>query len=172
MRTLFLSFLIVGFNQIVFANQTSTTGISSVSPIDTIQIIGKNFYYKDLLIKQSKLYEKIKINPESERLFRSSKNLYTTGLIMAGTGGFLLGYGLAAGFLVIGPEQWQSNLIFTSLIGGLVLCPTAFILESSSRKRLRKAVQSYNGFIHHKVTRQPNLEFNLGLTQVGLRLNF
>ncbi len=171
MRTLFLSLLIVGFNQIVFANQTSTTGISSASPIDTIQIIGKNFYYKDLLIPKENLYNKIKINPESERLFRSSKNLYTTGLIMAGTGGFLLGYALASAFKVPG-EEWEITAFGTSLIGGLVLCPTAFILESSSRKRLRKAVQSYNGFIQHKVSRQPNLEFNLGLTQVGLRLNF
>ena len=89
----------------------------------------------------------------------------TFGYIMAGTGGFILGYNANNN----DPQLKKQNLTI-----GVVIAVGAFIVDILATKKIKSAIDLYNSNVKNKTTN--DLSLSLGFSQynngLGLKLTF
>nr|WP_320000058.1 hypothetical protein [uncultured Draconibacterium sp.] len=123
------------------------------------------FYHQGNQIKLRDVSNILQADSDADRLMKSGKTIMTFGYIMAGTGGFILGYNINNN----DPQLKKQNLT----IGGVIVAG-AFIVDFLATKKIKSAIDLYNSNMKNKTTN--DLSLSLGLSQynngLGLKLIF
>lgn len=126
---------------------------------------GKLLKYKDVMVLLS-------THAEAGPQFRSAKNMRDFSLVLEALGGAAFGYGL--GNQLFNQNVFSNNPNNASsfmLIGGGIAI-TGLILNYTSTKRGKKAVQLFNSDNGYSYRKKSNLRFQYYGNAIGLVLNF
>ena len=157
------------FMTILSLNVTSQDNFNEKTNQDTILYksiyCSPRFYHQGNQIKLRDVSKILKADSDADRLMKSGKTIMTFGYIMAGTGGFILGYNMNNN----DPKLKKQNLT----IGGVIVAG-AFLVDILATKKIKSAIDLYNSNVKNKTTN--DLSLTLGLSQynngIGLKLTF
>lgn len=106
-----------------------------------------------------------KESPELLATFQKYQSNRGAGQVLGAIGGFGVGYSLGG---VISGGKINGKL----LAGGAGVAAIGLILSSTANSHLKKVVDLYNGKSTNKVSFQPLLQSELGITQLGVIAKF
>jgi hypothetical protein len=160
-KVLFMSFMVLFFSGFYT--------VSSQNQADTITMNGKRVYPLKIgneVLTPKRINEVLASNPEAYKEYLAAKYNSTPALILAGAGGFLIGWPLGQA-IGGGEPQW-------ALAGaGAVLVGLSIPLSSAAKKRSIKAVEIYNQGVLKKQSKDPmSMKIVGGANGFGLVLNF
>ena len=128
---------------------------------------GYQFMQYGRLLTVSQLGETLRSNDAAYKEFKKGRGTYSLSMVMAGTGGFLIGWPLGTA-IGGGDPNWAMAGVGAGLVA------IALPLSMSSAKRIKSAAEIYNLDIQHTYFPGKRLEFNFGLHSngIGLLVNF
>jgi hypothetical protein len=127
--------------------------------------VSPQFYHLGNQIRFKEVRTIISINSEAHEMIRSGRTQKAFGYIMAGTGGFILGYNR----FNPDPHLKKRNLIFGGAIAG-----GALLVDYLGSKKIKSGLDLYNTNVMSQF--HSDLSFSIGLSEssngIGLQLSF